>query len=420
MKRPTRKRRGGLGWHHAGVDRSVRTLALLIVVATTACVSVRTTRHTSDRTLSTRHETRPAGQTRHRVRARLDTDTLRLHATTYEPCLRITWREVERTTRLERSIDPDDVGRHKWMWGIGVLGAAVLGGSIFGLARDMDEHRLAWLGVAVGGLFTAELVAAIAGSVRAVDSTTRVRANVHERRESRCDERDAGARRLTLTGAAGAPLLSVDLDSRGRAAVPVGDLADRIVELGGVYHVRLDGDDAGSTDALEARFRELRDARQAERRRQARAEEESRIRAVAAEETRDGRCLPERSQQVQGVLLRLGQIFESMGTTGSSFELWLVEDHEIFAIHPGGSARAFTPSLGGEYHLFALGYEPLDLRVRDGAGNLFDQPRSPYEAIVANFAPHADSVTLRLNGRDRVTAEIDGLGCALFLAVQRR
>lgn len=133
-------------------------------------------------------------------------------------------------------------------------------------------------------------------------------------------------------------------------------------------------------------------------------------RRTSAQETKSGKCSPERNAQLQGVLAQMKPIMEGSDLYYSA--------HAIGAAgSPPWSGRT---GLSGDYHVFAIGYAGLglDVRGRDGQPAALS---SMYERVaqVASGGVVASKV-LQANALEPFTVRVTGQGCALMAIFRAR
>lgn len=234
--------------------------------------------------------------------------------------------------------------------------------------------------------------------------------------ERACGTSPAANTVVTLTDASGAKL-GAQTDATGRATfarAAVTDTflsrwADRRGKMPAVQ-VTVGGDDAGTLDSRSAEaLQAMLDVETSRRQRDSAAasEESSKL---SAQETKSGKCSPERNAQLQGVLAQMKPIMEGSDLYYSA--------HAIGAAgSPPWSGRT---GLSGDYHVFVIGYAGLGLDVRGRDGQPAALP-SMYERVaqVASGGVVASKV-LQANALEPFTVRVTGQGCALMAIFRAR
>jgi hypothetical protein len=149
----------------------------------------------------------------------------------------------------------------------------------------------------------------------------------------------------------------------------------------------------------------------------ARVMEERRQEATARSEreSREGRCDPDRSAQLQATLQDAKSLFRGIS---DSSELFRLDVYKILAATPNGASVSARVAVGGEIHVFAFGYEKLKLDVKDAEGNSA-AIGSPYEMLMSNLGGSISSRLIQVNSGETFTARLQGLGCVLVAAFRR-
>jgi hypothetical protein len=126
---------------------------------------------------------------------------------------------------------------------------------------------------------------------------------------------------------------------------------------------------------------------------------------VSAQETKSGRCTPERNAYFQQVLGALKPMMDAADLIYVSH-----------VITPAGSTPVKDRAgLAGEYHVIAMGYEKVSLDVR-GADGQSAAMSSPYALVVKNLTDTViDSRVLQANALEKFTAKVNGTGCAMVV-----
>lgn len=147
----------------------------------------------------------------------------------------------------------------------------------------------------------------------------------------------------------------------------------------------------------------------------ARHEEAARIaRSIADEEIRTGRCDDVRHAALEELLARDLSIARGMSEPNG---VWDLIGHEFVVASDTPTQMIFRPTLGGEYHIIAVGAPPLALDVidRDGASV---RMQSPYERVFASTGTGASRLLVG-RPREEFTVRVRGAGCVLLMAFAR-
>lgn len=279
----------------------------------------------------------------------------------HKTCTTESHQVVDRTEITERGWDPSKPNSRTTLYFWGAVGLAAAAGGAFlvatpdSVSADKRESRqlVGWSLVGLGGVAA---LAPIVNELRTGDSARRVgevdRVSKTEHRE--CFDLPAGDVEVVLEGQEG-ELKRGRTDPTGEFTTVVA--TEHVLRLGPTYAVRVEGRELGSTTALAQVYAEERRLLQGRR-----------ILATIEQETQTGRCTDGRANALGAALQSVRQVFESpQSDYGSDF--FGVVDHKLLVATPAGEPLSFTPLVGGEMHILALGFDrSLELEVSDDDG----------------------------------------------------
>lgn len=133
------------------------------------------------------------------------------------------------------------------------------------------------------------------------------------------------------------------------------------------------------------------------------------------EEVRTGRCSDKSAGHLRRILGGASQVFSSSATG----EVWQPVGHRLEVATNDPVVLTIDAGLGGEVHVFAVGYSKTTLSVSDGQG--YDvKDHSPWEdAFWTAFGMRAEGIQARTNVHERLAAKVRGKGCVLVFAMQK-
>lgn len=138
-------------------------------------------------------------------------------------------------------------------------------------------------------------------------------------------------------------------------------------------------------------------------------------RAESEAELASGRCSDRRHAVLEELLARDTVIARGMdGVNG----IWTLVGHEYVVARPEGVDVAFTATISGEYHVFAVGPPPVVLQVVDRDGYAVTRV-SDFETVFGAPDDTSDSRVVDARVREVFRASVRGQGCTLVLAFAR-
>lgn len=144
-------------------------------------------------------------------------------------------------------------------------------------------------------------------------------------------------------------------------------------------------------------------------RRRADAEREAAVvTAVADREVQSGRCDPERQA-------RLEQLREHLAMVMRTQDRMTLRWHEVVVATPDGVEVEFRPLASGAYHVFAAGFLPMTMVVREPDGSEIASP-SPYATVLDVTGAEGATRLVRANPGERFRVRASGRGCTLLAA----
>lgn len=135
------------------------------------------------------------------------------------------------------------------------------------------------------------------------------------------------------------------------------------------------------------------------------------------EEVRRGKCSVARYNVLQKALLQTKQLFDG-ASSGSSQDLFTILGHDTVVATPEGTSLELSAWLGGELHLFAIGFDAVKLDLRDEKGYAI-KTRSVWERLLRGQSEHTDSRAFVAASGSKYALKVKGKGCAMVLAVRK-
>jgi hypothetical protein len=112
---------------------------------------------------------------------------------------------------------------------------------------------------------------------------------------------------------------------------------------------------------------------------------------------------------------RVKQLFDAMSTGGDVFKF---EKSEILVATEKGTVAKVDTSMGGEMHVFAVGFDAVTLDVTNGGYPV--STKSPYETPVNSATKgQTDSRMMQVNAGADLPTKVVGGGCAVLLSVRK-
>lgn len=155
------------------------------------------------------------------------------------------------------------------------------------------------------------------------------------------------------------------------------------------------------------------EARQAHRRQQ--QQQQARRAKITNQELASGKCDSERHTKFQRVALELPRLMESASSGSGTFSLL---HHAIIVATPSGEKFNVAQWLGGELHVYALGFESVQLEVEDPNGYAVNL-RSSYEGMLKGYGRGTDSVVMQTNPGAKYEATVKGRGCVMLMVFKK-
>lgn len=140
--------------------------------------------------------------------------------------------------------------------------------------------------------------------------------------------------------------------------------------------------------------------------------------AAAAEESKSGRCRQDRYKLLQAAVELTAQF---LGSNNSKLS---VEDRAMAVANDKGALVRLKAGVGGKYHLFVVGVEPVALSVKDRQGYEIEF-KSPFEIHGGDLRFQlgtqvwtASRQLLQVGTADTIAAAVKGRGCVGLMAVR--
>lgn len=399
-------------WHRCGRKCLVAGLVAL-TAGMGGCLKVTTAEKNVDQPLRTYTTTKKSEDAQPRAQ---------VVAATYQPssvkltlsisrgkhCTTVEHRVVDRTRVSERRLQ----GNLFWYYALGLAGAGA-GSYMMATANGSSSKRNWGIGLAAAGALA--LGVAVGNSINAIDSSKHIGhvdlvGDTDGETPTPCDAQPLGGALVTLKGAR-TELAKGRADESGRVQLSVN--ASDVAPGDDTVEVVVNGQGAGPIHALERYAAAATKRDQAERRAKAQAARD----AVVAAEIKSGRCSGDRYNRLQQAMVVLKHLFDS-ASSGSGTDYFTIIGHDAVVATPDGTPLEMSDWLGGELHVFAVGFDPVKLDVRDAKGYALTT-RSPWERLVGSVSDNTDSRVLMADSGDKYTLKVKGKGCALVLAVRK-
>jgi hypothetical protein len=158
-------------------------------------------------------------------------------------------------------------------------------------------------------------------------------------------------------------------------------------------------------------------AQKSDAHRQQTAQARQDLAAVEADEIKSGRCEGSRAANMQNVAAGLGRLFSDGLSSGQ--DVFVILDKKIVVATKDGTPVNLDAKTGGDEHLYAIGFKPLRIDLKDSTGYPV-RTASPYATVVQSASGgDVDSRNFRANASEQLSARIIGSGCALLLTVKK-
>jgi hypothetical protein len=202
-------------------------------------------------------------------------------------------------------------------------------------------------------------------------------------------------------------------DSSGEALLFIED--EELRQHGDRLSMTVGGEPVELLAALRERERKEAREQDAERERAERATAQKAIdnvRQALDDEVKTGTCQAVTIAQLEKALAFLNMQLKGL-VRGSDPRFVSIVDHDFVVATPSGSRHTFHVGLGGEYHIIAIAFQPIEMAVQDGRGN-------PVEAVpsligLAQFIGPADARTVHTRPMDDISVNLVGRGCSLLV-----
>lgn len=137
-------------------------------------------------------------------------------------------------------------------------------------------------------------------------------------------------------------------------------------------------------------------------------------------EVQAGRCDDKHVEHLRRVLESSKQMFASQTGSFRDPNVWDVVGHKLVVATDKPEAFGIDLVLGGELHVFALGYGArTKLHVEDGQGYPVKNESDYVTAIHQEFRLNTHGVQFAATAGEKIKATISGRGCVLFFVVRR-
>lgn len=320
-------------------------------------------------------------------------------------CRNVDHQIVDRTRVTERTLKDSPF----WYW---VFGFAGLGAGPYMIATAKDSESDRNWGIAITATGALSLAVAAGNAIAASDSTEHlgeVEVDSTPGSSSPCDEKPAAHVDVAVMGE-GRALAEGKTDARGRVELTV-----KLSEIGpnDGMQVVADGQQAGVVNALRKFALAAKDRDEREREAREKSARDQRLQL----EITSGRCSEARYNILQEALMVVKQLFDG-ASSGSSQDLFTILGHDTVVATPEGTSLELSAWLGGELHLFAIGFDPVKLDLRDEKGYAI-KTRSVWERLLRGQSEHTDSRAFVAASGSKYALKVKGKGCAMVLAVRK-
>ena len=348
---------------------------------------------------------------------------LRVQAFSARTCTTVETRTLDRTEVIARENESPRLTF--WSHAAGGLGAALLLAAATAPDPLRENARLTPAGgVAIAGIALLPfLLGGVVDDVRASDSRRHL-GQVQERialDKKLCAEEPLPDAHIEVTATAALADVAPDsiaatADAQGRAEINAEAL--RTAFFHGVLppgapvpqlELRVEGRLAGKSDALRPLLLAWTEDEAAKQR----AQEAELRRAVLTEELVTGHCEAQRAEEMERTLAR---VFEKLKAPESGEGFSLIR-HQLLVATGDGTNVTLEALAGGALHLFAIGFDPVKLEVRDLHGNEAGL-EDPLERTLGEAGPTASRV-VEVNADEKLSVKVSGTGCTLVVTARR-
>ena len=127
-------------------------------------------------------------------------------------------------------------------------------------------------------------------------------------------------------------------------------------------------------------------------------------------EIHSGRCSGDHQHELEKALNKLTEAF----TERTEYAGFKRVGANIVVAREAGATISLDAGVGGEYHIFAYGYSPVQMSIEDEAGNTFQSPSN--RAHVANVLGEVPASVELVDAKGDYLITLKGKGCALVAA----
>lgn len=135
---------------------------------------------------------------------------------------------------------------------------------------------------------------------------------------------------------------------------------------------------------------------------------------ISLQELKEKKCTQERNEDLQNKLKDINYIFEKNEIFKSLFGSPYLRllDHDIFVTTEKGVDFSYK-TIGGELHIYAIGYNDITLESTDGRGNKTTTESDYSKFIKNNISKYSDSNSFISKSGDKIKITVNGSGCSL-------
>jgi hypothetical protein len=158
------------------------------------------------------------------------------------------------------------------------------------------------------------------------------------------------------------------------------------------------------------------------RARQDQVEEARRVAAMRErldEEVRSGRCDQKSIAHLRGILDSVTQVMFPSNATSAHSDVWTLLGHRFEVATATATDLSINAGLGGETHVFVIGFAPPKLSLKDGQGYAISTPSMYAEPLASVFQMRTVGLQTRASSVEKLSPSIEGRGCVLVFAVQK-
>jgi hypothetical protein len=339
-----------------------------------------------------------------------DTITVTGNATRYHVCNETAHEVVDRTVTTKRLwTDENSSGRYNiYFWSGVALIASVAGGAYVVSKAESGDDRAGGYAIMTGGGL-ASISFPIVNEIRASDSSSTDRVDLPTSKTDSCDVEKLAGAAVRITAGDGTVLFDRAATAKGSFEAVLG--ADDVEKHGPPFKVSVAGKEVGEAPELAAARTSLTVAKARDRASAAAQRRAAEARKALSDESRSGRCTDEHHAAFEVAVNQAKHVF-------TASDGWDLVGHDMLPATESGAKLSLRTGIGGETHIFALGFAPLELEVRDRHGYPVTL-ESNFVQMFLYMSQHSQSRVVQANMGEEIEIQVKGVGCVLAMAFKR-